>query len=303
MKIDGAIPRGRPTAVGAAEERPTLPPPLVHAPPDDQPDSRSALPRRPFLLRGALSALRYSTLQNLPATRANYEVPGSKSTDSQLAKALETAFGILHPYLKDGQLTHSSLRQVAALELGENDVLNRAILAAREVLNRPRLSDAIMNSEGYITRDSLRRAATQMTGSSAPSACSQDPFHSQSNAQVVKALQGEFEQLRDASKDRTVFFEKYQYMPIATLRAVTADPDAVDPQGLPVLDAATGLPKKQYSEHCVYTAKNVIERPGLLHSLERGTVNGLFGRAYEEGWLSNKSLERWLKQDHAHKAR
>lgn len=34
-----------------------------------------------------------------------------------------------------------------------------------------------------------------------------------------------------------------------------SDPDDTDSRGLPILEPATGLPKKKYSEHCVYTAK------------------------------------------------
>jgi hypothetical protein len=50
-------------------------------------------------------------------------------------------------------------------------------------------------------------------------------------------------------------------------------------------------------------AKNIIERPGLLRSLERANHTRLFGWPRYEGWLSNKSLERWLEQYKAHKAR
>lgn len=303
MKIDGAIPRGQQTAMVEPQVQPTLPSPVVHPLPDDQYTSQSTLPRRPLLLRSALSALRYSTQQSVPATRVNNVPPGASSTDSQLATALAKGFDVLHPFLRDGQLTQSALQQVAAGEGGESDVMERTILTAREVLKRPRLNDAIMNNDGYITRDSLSAAATHMTSNSAPTAFSQDPFHGQGNAQVVQAFQDQFEQLRDKTRDRTVFFEKYQYVEIAALKAVTTDPDATDPRGLPVLETSTGLPKKKYSEHVVYTARNIIERPGLLRSLERATANSLFGRSAEEGWLSNKSLERWLKQDKEHKAR
>ncbi|QOQ78242.1 type III secretion effector protein [Pseudomonas poae] len=180
---------------------------------------------------------------------------------------------------------------------------DRVILAVREILKRPRLNDAIIDSDGYITRDSLSAAAAALRGNSSPEAFSQDPFHGQGNAKVVQALQGYFKLLRDKSKDRTVFFETLEYMEIALLKNVMNDPDDSDSQGLPILDPATGLPAKKYSEHCVYTAKNIIERPGLLRSLQRVNTLRLFGRPKDEEWLCNKSLGRWLEQHEAHKAR
>ncbi|WP_448652107.1 type III secretion effector protein [Pseudomonas fluorescens] len=180
---------------------------------------------------------------------------------------------------------------------------DRIILVAREILNRPLLNDSIIDVEGYITRDSLGAAASALRGNSSPSAFSQDPFHGLGNADVVQALQGYFKQLRDKPKDRTVFFEAHEYVDIALLKAVMNDPDATDSQGAPILDPATGLPRKQYSEHCVYTAKNIIERPGLLRALERSNNARLFGRPKHEGWLCNRSLERWLEQHQTHKAR
>ncbi|NVZ54456.1 type III secretion effector protein [Pseudomonas sp. B6002] len=186
--------------------------------------------------------------------------------------------------------------------MGDNDALDRVIQVAREILQRPRLSDAILSSEGDITRDSLR-AATALQGNSSPSVYSQDPFHAQGNAQVVQAFQGLFEQLRDKTKDRTYFFEPHQFVEIVTLKAVMQDPYDVDPQGEAVLEPSTGMPRPKYSELCVYTAKNIIERPGLLRSLERANGARLFGPPYQEGWLSNKSLDRWLEQDEAHKTK
>lgn len=177
------------------------------------------------------------------------------------------------------------------------------ILVVREILNRPLLNGSIMDSEGYITRDSLNAAAAALRSNSSPGVFSQDPFHAQGNAQVVQALLGYFKQLRDEPKDRTVFFETFEYLEIALLKAVMSDPDATDASGMPLLEPATGLPKKKYSEHCVYTAKNIIERPGLLRSLERANHMRLFGRPKHEGWLCNRGLERWLEQHEVHKAR
>ena len=123
------------------------------------------------------------------------------------------------------------------------------------------------------------------------------------DAQVVEALQSQFPLLRDKAMDRTYLFEPHQYVEIARLREVMQDPHEVDQQGAPVLDASTGMPQSKYSELCVYTAKNIIERPGLLPSLERANGTRLFGPPHKEGWLSNKSLERWHEQDAARKAR
>lgn len=180
---------------------------------------------------------------------------------------------------------------------------DRLILVVREILRRPLLSDAIIDCEGFITRDSLRTAATNLRGNSSPEGFSQDPFHGQGNAKVVQALKSHFKQLRDKTKDRTSFFEEFAYLEIALLKTVMTDPDDVDLQGQPILDPSTGLPRKKYSEQCVYMAKNIIERPGLLRSLERANYTRLLGRPKYEGWLSNKSLERWLEQYAIQKAR
>ncbi len=180
---------------------------------------------------------------------------------------------------------------------------DRIILVVREILKRPQLNDAIIDFEGFITRDSLRAAASALPGNSSHSAFSQDPFHGQCNAKVVMALQGYFKQLKDTTKDRKGFFEALEYVEITLLRRVMSDPDETDHQGQPKLEPMTGLPEKKYSEHCVYTAKNIIERPGLLRSLECANAPRLFGRPRHKGWLSNKSLERWLEQYAVHKAR
>ncbi len=186
---------------------------------------------------------------------------------------------------------------------GAINVRDSIILVAREIISRPLLNDSIIDGDGYITRDSLGAAASALRGNSSPGAFSQDPFHGLGNADVVQALQGYFKQLRDKPKDRTVFFETFEYVHIALLRTVMNDPDDTDSNGMPILEPSTGLPKKKYSEHCVYTAKNTIERPGLLRSLERANNMRLLGRPKHEGWLCNRSLERWLEQHEVHKAR
>lgn len=305
MKIEGVLPHGLPLALDEPVLRSTAPAPLSHSETWEGalPARPDGVSRVPLLLRGTMSVLRQRALQNPPATRANLVQPGVTSTDSQLALALEKDFGRLHPFLTEGRLTWSSLQRVAAERMGESEELDRTIQVVIEILKRPRLNDSILSRDGDITRDSLRAAAQTLQGNSSPSVFSQDPFHAQGNTQVVQALQGEFEQLRDKSQDRTFFFEQHQYVEIATLKAVMQDPHAVDREGVPVLDPSSGMPRPKYSELCVYTAKNILERPGLLPSLIRANGTRLFGPPQKEGWLSNKSLERWLEQDQARKAR
>ncbi|BDB18831.1 hypothetical protein cym2001_21960 [Pseudomonas sp. CYM-20-01] len=186
--------------------------------------------------------------------------------------------------------------------MGQSDELNRVINVVRELLKRPSLIDAIMNRDGYITRDSLMAAAA-LPGNSSPSEFSQDPFHAQDNDCVVQALKNLFEQLRDPTKDRTFLFEPYQYLAIETLMKVMQDPYDVDHDGVPMLESSTGMPKPKYSELCVYTAKNIIERPGLLLSLERVNSPRLFGPPHHAGYLSNKSLDLWRERYKGRKAR
>lgn len=316
MTINGARPCALPTAMGGPALTHTgLPgaarPPSPHldswsesrytATPQEEPKGEA--PKRPLLPRGASPGLRRHALHSPPVARASFSQPGAHSTDSQLAAGLEKSFGILHPFLKDGRLTQSSLRQLATAQPGESDELDRAIDTAKEIIKRPRLNDAIVSGNGDITRDSLSAAANALMGNSAPNAFSQDPFHAQGNAQVVTAFQDLFEQLRDPAKDRTFFFEKHQYVEITGLRTLMSDPNALDAHGQSVLDPGTGLPAKRYSEHTVYTAKNILERPGLVRSLERASGMRVFGPAHQEGWISNKGVERWLEQDKVHKAR
>lgn len=308
MTIDGALHHARPAVLADTDMRSAERTSAIHHDAWSEPHhaSRSRpdnLPRRPTLLRGGVSGLQHRALQNPPVTRASLLPPDVNTKDRQLAETLRESFGLLHPFLKDGRLTLSALRQVAEATMGDNDKLDGLILVAREINNRPPLRDAILSIDGDITRDSLASAATALQGNSSPSAFSQDPFHAQDNAHVVKAFQGLFEQLRDQTRDRAFFFDKHQYVEVAGLRAVMRDPDAVGSHGQSQLDPATGLPGKQYSELSVYTAKNIIERPGLSRSLERASGTRMFGPAHQEGWISNKGVERWLEQDKMHKAR
>lgn len=301
MTIEGVLPHSRSLALDVPAVQPPAVPPEAWS--GAHPVSSEGGLRRPLLSRSSMSALHHRTLQNAPVARTHPSLPGVASLDSQLASALEKAFGLLHPFLNDGRLTWSSLARIASQDAGQDEALERAVLVVREILQRPRLSDAIFSRDGDITRDSLRAAAQVLQGNSSPSLFSQDPFHAQGNAQVVQALQGQFEQLRDKTKDLKHLFEHYQYVAIATLKAVMLDPYEVDPQGAPVLDPSTGMSRPKYSELCVYTAKNILERPGLLSSLERAKGTPLLVPSHKEGWLCDKNLDRWLEQDKAHKKR
>ena len=303
MTIEGVLP-SRPLPPDRPALQPTKPPPAT-AETWHESSSTSPLegPRKARLFRAPLSALRHRDLQNLSIERSSGVLPSATSTDSQLTKALEKSFALLHSFLSDGRLTWMSLQRIAAHPKGESEALDDVIQVVREMLKRPRLSDAVFSRDGDITRDSLNAAAQALPGNSSANVFSQDPFHAQGNAQVVEALQSQFALLRDEAMDRTYLFEQHQYVEIARLREVMQDPYEVDQQGAPVLDTSTGMPQSKYSEFCVYTAKNIIERPGLLPSLERANVTRLFGPPHKEGWLSNKSLERWHEQDAARKAR
>jgi hypothetical protein len=305
MTIEGVLPHGRPLALDGSVLQPTAPAPLILSETSDE--ARSARAdggaRVPLPPRRTSSVLRQRVLQNRPVTRVNVGQPGVSSSDSQLAQALEEDFGRLHPFLSEGRLTWLSLQRAAVEGLGKSEELDRTIQVVGEILKRPRLSDAILSRDGDITRDSLRAAAQTMKRNSSPSVFSVDPFHAQGNVHVVKALQDQFEQLRDKSQDRTFLFEQYQYVEIATLEAIMKDPYAFDPQGTPVLDPSNGMQRPKYSRLWVFTAKNILGRLGLLPSLIRANGARLFGPPQKEGWLSKQSLERWQEEELARKSR
>lgn len=117
MKIEGAIPRAQPMGVGGPEVSWASSPRGFQLPGDEPFATRELPVQRPMLWRGGLSSLRQQALQNPPAMRTNTTPPGPNSTDSQLAGELEKHFGELHGFLKDGRLTQSSLRQIAAQTL------------------------------------------------------------------------------------------------------------------------------------------------------------------------------------------
>ena len=193
----------------------------------------------------------------------------------------------------------SSLQRIASKKLGASREADSAILLAKAIIQRPRLIDAILDQDGYITRESLAQAENVVFGNSDPSAFSPDPFHAKSNAELVQVFKAMFTELRDRSRDRKGFFEYIGYVNIELLVAMSKDPDELDSQGEPVLDPTTGLARKKYDEQQVYMAKNIVDRPGLLRSLENahGTGRRIFGSHHQEGWLSNKTLDRWLEHN------
>lgn len=303
--LDGILMLVRSSVPDAATVRTATPPPAVPSETwnDARSDPHDGISRRSSPLRRTLSAPHHRGLQNDLVARTNLPETGAAPSDSQLATALEKNFGVLYPFLKEGRLTWSAMQRIAAEPTGQNEELDKAIKVISEILKRPPLSDAIMTLHGDITRDSLKAGALALSGNSSPSEFSQDPFHAQDNARVVQSLQYHFELLRDKTKDRTFLFEQHQYLEVAALKVMMQDPYDVDRQGAPVLEPHTGMPRPKYSELCVYTARNILERPGLLRSLEHANAARLFGPPHHEGYLSNKSLDRWLEQDEARKAR
>ncbi|QJI28399.1 type III secretion effector protein [Pseudomonas sp. ADAK18] len=201
--------------------------------------------------------------------------------------------------MKNEGLKLASLQRIASEKMGPSQELNNSILLAKALIRRPRLIDAILDEDGFITRQSLLRAAKRLFGNSDPDTFSPDPFHAKTNVELVQAFQAMFEAFRDKSQDRTVFFEKIGYVKIERLVAISKDPNEIDTRGDVVLDLVTGLPRKKYDEQHVYMSKNLVYRPGLLRSLESIQASGrrMFGSHYQRGWLSNKDVECWLKNN------
>ncbi|WP_278407050.1 hypothetical protein [Pseudomonas rhodesiae] len=230
--------------------------------------------------------------------------PYARSDDQVLATQLNNVFPMLGDFKKNGRLTLGSLEAIAKEDPKESKALERTIMLAREILSRPRLADAIVAKGGEITSASLEKVASYATGNTHPNTQSADPFHSKTDAQVVQAFRGMFDDLRDPSQDSNFFFEKHRYVKKDKLIEMSKDPDETDKHGQLVRDAATGFPKKKYSELQVYMAKNLVERPGLLASLDSTKANGtnLFG-SHNNGSLKNYSIDRWLKNDKEEKGR
>ena len=231
--------------------------------------------------------------------------PYVSSEDHLLATALKNNFSMLDKFTKDGHLTQAALQQIANEDPNKSTVAERTIMLAREILNRPRLNEAISENGGKITPSSLTKAASTMLGNTNPNTQSADPFHAKTNAQVVETFRGMFDELRDRSEDRGFFFEKHRYVKTDKLIEMSKDPDETDKSGAVVRDMSTGFPKKKYSEQQVYMAKNLVERPGLLASLDSNKANGtsIFGSHNDDGWLKNYSIDRWLENDRKEKGK
>jgi hypothetical protein len=244
-------------------------------------------------------ASRHFDGQGLYGGMSNVGNPYISSDDHLLATDLSNNFSMLDKFKKDGHLTQSGLQQIADEDVHKSSVSERTIMLAREILNRPRLNEAILVDGGKITPESLANASDLVVGNTNPNTQSVDPFHSKTNAQVVQAFRGMFDQLRDISEDYSFFFEKHRYVKKDTLIEMSKDPDETDKNGNVVRDPATGFPKKKYSEQQVYVAKNIVERPGLLDSLDSSKANGtnIFGSHNVDGWLKNYSIDRWLEND------
>ncbi|QDG60808.1 hypothetical protein NIBR502773_25190 [Pseudomonas sp. NIBRBAC000502773] len=262
-------------------------------------------PQPSFDGRFANGAQRHFDGQNLYGGMTNVGNPYVSSDDHLLATQLNNVFSMLGDFKKDGRLTLRSLTDIAKEQPSESKVPERTIMLAREILNRPRLGDSIVGKGGEITPDSLDKAAGLMIGNTNPNTQSADPYHAKTDAQVVQAFRGMFDDLRDTSEDRTFFFEKHRYVKKETIIEMSKDPDETDKNGQVVRDMATGFPKKKYSEQQVYMAKNLVERPGLLASLDSTKANGtnIFGSHNDDGWLKNYSIDRWLQNDKEEKGK
>lgn len=260
---------------------------------------------QPYDSKFANGAQRHFDGQNLYGGMSSAGNPYVSSDDHLLATQLSNVYSMLGDFKKDGRLTLSSLTDIAKEQPGESKVHERTIMLAREILNRPRLGEGIVGKGGEITLDSLEKATSLIIGNTNPNTQSLDPFHAKTDAQVVEAFRGMFDDLRDTSEDRTFFFEKHRYVKKDTLIEMSKDLDEIDKSGQVVRDMATGFPKKKYSEQQVYMAKNLVERPGLLASLDSTKANGtnIFGSHNDDGWLKNYSLDRWLKNDKEERGR
>ena len=244
-------------------------------------------------------ASRHFDGQGMYGGMSNVGNPYISSDDHLLATDLVSNFSMLDKFKTDGHLTQGGLQKIAGEDVHKSSVSERTIMLAREILNRPRVNEAILVDGGKITPESLAKAAELLTGNTNPNTQSADPFHSMSNAQVVTTFRGMFDQLRDKSEDFSWPWDKHRFVKTDTLVEMSKDPDELDSKGNVVRDPANGFPKKQYSEQLVYLAKNIVERPGLLDSLDNYKANGfaLTGSRNSDGWLKNYSIDRWLEND------
>ncbi|WP_241194676.1 hypothetical protein [Pseudomonas orientalis] len=235
----------------------------------------------------------------------------TSSPDNILATALQNSFFLLIEALKKDPsapdkskeekryLTQEELKYIDSEGRQTGLYSESNVMLANEIINRPRLNEAIRVDGGKITSESLAEAAKLLTGNTSPNTQSADPFHSSSNYQVVTEFRGMFDQLMDESKTFSWPWDKHRFVKTDTLVEMSKDPDELDSKGNVVRDPANGFPKKKYSERQVYLAKNIIERPGLLDSLDSYKANGyaFTGSRNNDGWLKNYSIDRWLEND------
>ncbi|WP_248751643.1 hypothetical protein [Pseudomonas sp. MWU15-20650] len=260
-------------------------------------------PAYPSLLSGVNSmngASRHIDHQNYYGGMSQVGNPYVSSDDHLLATALKNNFSELEQFqTKKKGLSQAALKKIASEDPTKSTVSELTIKLAKEILNRPRLNEAILTNGGHITTDSLSKAAGLMVGNTNPNTRSADPFHAKTDRQVVETFRGMFDELRDKSEDWNFFFQKHRYVKVDKLIEMSKDPDEIGKNGEVVRDPATGFPKKKYSELQVYMAKNLVERPGLLASLDSNKANGtnIFGSHNDDGWLKNYSIDRWLKND------
>ncbi|WP_238339944.1 hypothetical protein [Pseudomonas lurida] len=254
---------------------------------------------QPMNSRFANGADRHFDGQNLYGGMTKAGNPFVSSDDHLLATDLRNNLSLLDAFKKEGRLTQASLQEIAKEEPSSSKVSERTIMLMREILNRPRLNEAIKAKGGEITYESLVRASDSQIGNTNPNTQSADPFHAKTDAQVVQTFRGMFDELRDKSEDRTFFFEKHRYVKKDTLIEISKDPNQTDKNGEPLRDVRTGFPLKKYSEQQVYLTKNLLERPGLIDSLDSHKANGynIFGSHNDDGWLKNYSIDRWLEND------
>lgn len=233
--------------------------------------------------------------------QANLQAYDHRSTDGNpyagfddrlLATELKNNFSLLGKFQKDGRLHGSALRQIANEPLHDGTVSESTIKLVQEIINRPRLNEAMLVKGGYITPDSLSKAADLLPGNTSPFTYNLNPFYVETDAQVVEAFKDML--------DNVLFANKHRYVTTDMLIEMSKDPDEKNEAGQVVLDAANnGFPKKKYSMQQVYLARSLIERPGLLASLESNKANGtrIFGSHNHDGCLKSSSIERWLEND------
>ncbi|WP_411566546.1 hypothetical protein ACLIN3_10905 [Pseudomonas orientalis] len=230
--------------------------------------------------------------------------PYVSSDDNKLVEDLKLSFNTFTKFLGTDHLTHEHLKVISqqpapprlesqkiSKETSNEAVLTeRDIKLAKEILNRPRVGEAIRGKGGEITRGSLETAGGTLIGNTNPNTNSADPFISYTNRDLVKELVGIFDRVRDPSEDRNWFEEKHRYIDVKTLDEMRKAP--VD-----------GSASDKFSLREIYLVKNIFDRPGLLQSLDGYKANGyaVTGSLNHDNWLKNYSLERWLENDRAEK--